>query len=805
MIGVRGIQAYQMIFFKANFISRLFLWCYALTFMVFPLYAHDNDPEIHLETTKSSMGIVNFFVVDLNGDGQDDILEMFANGRGYMARTFSREQITGPALYQANFNHWIGTIMPADIDTLPGYEVIIAFKDEKADSLWLEVISGSDKTVVLCRTEAIHGTNISDRDGHEFPYWDGFVNKCYIEDLNDDGSPEIIAPLTVGFDLYPRGIYVFEYPSGKLAWTFPLAGNPLNLKFGDADRDGFLEIYFKTWACSNGAKVGDRRDTTAYAFALDHLGYQLWSAPLGDRFDFQTGDVHICDCDNDDTLEIYYSTLTRTDEFDKQVRILEKHRAKDNLFIRQKSFDAASVYREIYSADFNDDDVMELIVDNFPESLDPADLSTIRKGTLSSAKVVFFENIDKDKENRPEIVLKKADSVYIIDDHFDQLGAIQVGNGGHVHDVKYIHSPFGTDYLGVVIRSVALDLPVFTLRFYSITVVPAPTLVARFLESSRSVLPWLIIVFIFGLLVGKYLLGRTKPAGSAKKPKTAQYDNLLTALTDFDHGQMAGKTLNRLLFLFSNLPDSEKKFEEIKPNLKSTIEAYQSYTQTQLESIVEYSRKIKQLRPAVKTIEKQMGNLAVMPSNMVLTELTIKDGHELKSIIPEATTEIIDTIKELKWAVQPYFAVDLLRVVHQVITATAAHMRQQSVIFSEIISRGGGRVHVFFAEAELASIFEELFNNACTAMSETDTKELSIMVETDQDEVIFKLSDTGHGLQDKDVDRIFGREYSSKENGGYGLFHVRQQIERFGGRIRIYNNNGPGATVEFRMKAVKYE
>ena len=47
--------------------------------------------------------------------------------------------------------------------------------------------------------------------------------------------------------------------------------------------------------------------------------------------------------------------------------------------------------------------------------------------------------------------------------------------------------------------------------------------------------------------------------------------DMFGALATFNHGQAGGKNLNRLSFLFANLPDNEIKLEEIKPNLKTIV------------------------------------------------------------------------------------------------------------------------------------------------------------------------------------------------------------------------------------------
>ena len=69
--------------------------------------------------------------------------------------------------------------------------------------------------------------------------------------------------------------------------------------------------------------------------------------------------------------------------------------------------------------------------------------------------------------------------------------------------------------------------------------------------------------------------------------------------------------------------------------------------------------------------------------------------------------------------------------------------------------------------------------------------------------VFVRISDTGHGIIEQDSDRLFNRDFSTKKEGGFGLYFVRQQCEKFGASISIYNNDdGAGATVELTLRAV---
>ncbi|MCP4568783.1 MAG: hypothetical protein GY841_14495 [FCB group bacterium] len=768
------------------------------------VFAADDPDRFDLTLVDSRMDIADFFVVDIDGDGEDEFLELFGNGRGYKARSFNRERILSPALYQANSEYSITSIRPVDIDTLPGVEIAVALKDDSGDSIWIEIAAGPSPKQILCRTEAIHGINISDRGSDVHPNWDGYISACRFADLDQDGTLEIIVPLKVSFDLYPRGIYVYSYPSGKLLWYFPTAGIPLSLRFGDANRDDYLELYFRTRASFNGAEVNGRSDTAAYVYALSHSGDMIWDMPLGVRFDWPTGNVAVCDCDRDDTLEIYYNVLLRGEKYDRQVRILEKHRAEDNQYLQQRSFDADHDYRQILVLDMDSDGMEELVINDRPSILNPADLSTIKEGKYRLTNIIKPVDIDAIPDGLPEVILKKNDSLYILDNDLNLLASYGSERGGHINRAKFFRTPFGDRVIGALVDINGDNVPGNMLYLLKISSADKKSSMYSLLAASRIFWPTVIIAFMLGMPVGIVLYRMVSSRTIRRKLKKEPYVDLLGALTTFNHGQTGGKNLNRLSFLFANLPAQSERLEAIKPNMEAAVESYKSFTSAQLDNIVRQARKLKSIKPLMIGLSRQVIRLDDDLEKTKISELIIDSEPAFHSSIPTVIDEIQKNIGRLRKHLQSNLTVDLAEIVPRVLVAVGGQMRQEGIGFQEIITRGGGRFRVYFLEMEIMSVLEELFVNSFAAMTDLPTKKLSMYIEIVADEVEFRLSDTGCGFREENLSQVFSREYSTKKDGGgYGLYHVREQIERFGGRVRVGNNvNGPGATVQLNMKLV---
>ncbi len=767
-----------------------------------------NTPAVATRIALTSIDYIGntreFSLADLDGDGCPECIRLYEDRRTFMVNPLSRVAILGPAFYQGNSIYPIISITPIDIDTLSGNELAIAKRDPSGDSLWIEIYCGYDKSLLLSTTHAVVGRDITEKGDLEGHGWDGSVSSVQAVDLDNDGTKELVVGISVGFDLYPRGIYVYSYPSGKLRWHFLTAGSPAPPQFADADGDGFPEIYFKTITSSNGAVVDGRSDNTSYIYCLYYRGYPIWSQVLGDRFDFTTGNILVGDFDQDGTVDIYYTDLTQNKDFDRQVRVLEKHRASDNEFLKQRSFDGDEVYHQMYVAQLMADSAADLIIDNFVGLLRTADLSVVRIGDFSKASVMLIADIDGYKDGRSEIILSSADSLYIADPELHIIGSLQADPGYRFSEAAHFMRPNGVHCLAMLQTSSSSEKSGIV-RFYEVGKAPAGKAGAP----AKPVWPYAIMYglggFAAGILVGVTI--RYARPHFRREPRTAQYENLLTSLADFDHGRMAGKNLDRLLFLFSNLPDSSDKLEKIRPNIHAAVDAYQAFTSSQLDNLADYGRRLKPIQSMVEQLQHHKTELGELLRRYPVADLTLDESANIQSGISAAIAKLKTDIRQIRKAVQNYFTADLLRIIPGVLIATVAQLRQQRVGFRSITTHGGLLRLAFFSEAELASIFEELLSNACDAMDDSEIKELSMSIEFGSDEVTISLSDTGRGLGGVDPEQLFKREFSTKgKRGGFGLYHARQQVGRFGGRIRLYDNEGgPGTTVELVLKAVNNE
>ncbi|GLB61063.1 DcuS/MalK family sensor histidine kinase [Cytobacillus sp. NCCP-133] len=89
---------------------------------------------------------------------------------------------------------------------------------------------------------------------------------------------------------------------------------------------------------------------------------------------------------------------------------------------------------------------------------------------------------------------------------------------------------------------------------------------------------------------------------------------------------------------------------------------------------------------------------------------------------------------------------------------------------------------------ELITIIGNLIDNAVEAFDENKDRSISLHLKYAQQQLYIKVTDSGPGISEDILDKVFERGFSTKgTNRGYGLYLVKQSIERLGGKIKVHN------------------
>ncbi|OQR54780.1 sensor histidine kinase [Bacillus sp. CDB3] len=100
---------------------------------------------------------------------------------------------------------------------------------------------------------------------------------------------------------------------------------------------------------------------------------------------------------------------------------------------------------------------------------------------------------------------------------------------------------------------------------------------------------------------------------------------------------------------------------------------------------------------------------------------------------------------------------------------------------------------------ELITIVGNLINNALDAVTNCEKKQVEVGIQYG-DTLIITVQDTGKGIEEDAVDALFTKGYSTKgDNRGYGLYLVKESIQRINGEIYVHSVLGTGTTITIEI------
>ena len=168
--------------------------------------------------------------------------------------------------------------------------------------------------------------------------------------------------------------------------------------------------------------------------------------------------------------------------------------------------------------------------------------------------------------------------------------------------------------------------------------------------------------------------------------------------------------------------------------------------------------------------------------------------------LAQLITDLLDLARlESEEEVQNPALVDITSILLGVLARLRPAARRKNITLSWKPSSSAAPYIVRGDETQLSSMFANLVDNAVKYTLPGGRVEVSS--ESDGSEVVVRISDTGIGIPEKSLTRIFERFYRvdkarSKETGGtgLGLSIVRHVAENHGGRVTVESVPGKGST-----------
>lgn len=99
--------------------------------------------------------------------------------------------------------------------------------------------------------------------------WDPQVHEMLLTDVDGDGVRDLVTVVLTGYARHPRGVFAHRVPTGELIGSAVVGAQFRETVIDDIDGDGDLEILAITRATENGARAGGLDDSHAYLLEFE--------------------------------------------------------------------------------------------------------------------------------------------------------------------------------------------------------------------------------------------------------------------------------------------------------------------------------------------------------------------------------------------------------------------------------------------------------------------------------------------------------------------------------------------------------
>jgi len=169
-------------------------------------------------------------------------------------------------------------------------------------------------------------------------------------------------------------------------------------------------------------------------------------------------------------------------------------------------------------------------------------------------------------------------------------------------------------------------------------------------------------------------------------------------------------------------------------------------------------------------------------------------------ICQDEVTRLDGIIKNFLEAIRPrppnLTEVNVIEVIEDVLRFQGKELKDRGLKIEGELSAS---TPVIMADAnQLKQVFFNLIKNAMEAMQAGGT--LAIRVRADDDSVFIRLADTGAGIKQEDLAKLFSPYHTTKSGGhGLGLMIVQRIMREHGGHVGIESKEGTGTVVTLQF------
>jgi two-component system NtrC family sensor kinase len=176
--------------------------------------------------------------------------------------------------------------------------------------------------------------------------------------------------------------------------------------------------------------------------------------------------------------------------------------------------------------------------------------------------------------------------------------------------------------------------------------------------------------------------------------------------------------------------------------------------------------------------------------------------HEIKRESKRCKKIVQDLLNYARTPKPEFAEIDLNQLLDQIVSFAANHTDLHDV---QIVKNFSDELPVMSLDGDqIRQVAINLILNAGAAM--VDGGQLTVSTSLEETDAVVTFTDTGSGIDEADLARIFEPFYTTKERGtGLGLAITKQIIEQHQGSIQMTSRLNQGTTVTIRLPLVREE
>jgi two-component system NtrC family sensor kinase len=176
--------------------------------------------------------------------------------------------------------------------------------------------------------------------------------------------------------------------------------------------------------------------------------------------------------------------------------------------------------------------------------------------------------------------------------------------------------------------------------------------------------------------------------------------------------------------------------------------------------------------------------------------------HEIKRESKRCKKIVQDLLNYARTPQPEFSEIDLNQLLDQIVSFAANHTDMHGVKIDRKFT--DGLPELLIDSDQIRQVAINLILNAGAAME--DGGILTVSTYREEDDVVMTFADSGSGIDEADLERIFEPFYTTKDRGtGLGLAITRQIIEQHHGSIQMTSRLNQGTTVTIRLPLVREE